>query len=445
MSLESSQATGTTVGAKLRAARLAKKYTQNQLAQPDFSVSYISAIERGQIQPSLRALTILAHRLDLTSTDLLPPAGQSMLETVVIGTTTEESELLLLEAQIALHQDKPEQAIELLRAQLSQKHEAQMDCTIRYLLGRAYLEAGYLQESEQLLAEAARRARETTHPLYACILSLQNVIYTATYNTEQAAQLQQTCLAFLKHQQTSTENVFFLAQLSNSLGQHYTQPGHFAQALKMFQQALDTLARQSTIQQRLALLWNLTCFYKEHEAYQMAALYSYKWLEAASQNQFANLRSEIQHTLGHVLLKSNANDAYPYLLSAYQEARQQQNALSQASAAVHLASWSLTHDELDSADSSVSEARALAEPFGETRIAADALLLQAEIAYIRQEYTSGDACFESGLEMLEHLREEEELADHLARYARQLEERGLIHKAIIYWKRAYENHQQNWQ
>lgn len=47
---------GQSVGAKLRAARQAKRYTQSKLAWPDFSVSYISAIERGQIHPSLRAL-----------------------------------------------------------------------------------------------------------------------------------------------------------------------------------------------------------------------------------------------------------------------------------------------------------------------------------------------------------------------------------------------------
>ena len=47
---QSSNKLGQSVGAKIRAMRQAKKYTQSQLALPDFSVSYISAIERGQIQ-----------------------------------------------------------------------------------------------------------------------------------------------------------------------------------------------------------------------------------------------------------------------------------------------------------------------------------------------------------------------------------------------------------
>src|SRR5258708_31201890 len=108
---------GKSVGAKLRAARKAKKYTQGQLAAPDCSVSYVSAIERGQIQPSLRALEILAQRLDLSTTDLLPTraalAGATMFENgVAVG--SEEWELQLLEAQVAIYQRKPGRAIEIL-------------------------------------------------------------------------------------------------------------------------------------------------------------------------------------------------------------------------------------------------------------------------------------------------------------------------------------------
>src|SRR5438045_9776600 len=68
---------GQSVGARIRAARQAKKYTQSQLALPEFSVSYISAIERGQIHPSLRALEILAQRLGLPSSELMPSHSQN--------------------------------------------------------------------------------------------------------------------------------------------------------------------------------------------------------------------------------------------------------------------------------------------------------------------------------------------------------------------------------
>src|SRR5947208_4858869 len=110
---------GQSVGAKLRAARQAKRYTQSKLAWPDFSVSYISAIERGQIHPSLRALEILARRLDLSSRDFLPENGQSLSDragTTGIHSNNEEESiaLTLLEVPIYILQGVPVQALELL-------------------------------------------------------------------------------------------------------------------------------------------------------------------------------------------------------------------------------------------------------------------------------------------------------------------------------------------
>ena len=106
---------GQSVGAKIRAARQAKKYTQSQLAVPDFSVSYISAIERGQIHPSLRALEILARRLGLSSTELLSADVRSEnSSSVPISAPANEEvaiELALLEAQIAILQGAALEAI----------------------------------------------------------------------------------------------------------------------------------------------------------------------------------------------------------------------------------------------------------------------------------------------------------------------------------------------
>src|SRR5438874_5219659 len=102
------QRIGQTVGAKLRAARLARNYTQSQLAQPDFSVSYISAIERGQIHPSLRALEIFAQRLGISSTDLLSKqtgqALQGFSEKDAANENKQDTELQLLEAQLLILQ-----------------------------------------------------------------------------------------------------------------------------------------------------------------------------------------------------------------------------------------------------------------------------------------------------------------------------------------------------
>ena len=435
---------GKGVGARLRAARLEKKYTQNQLAQPDFSVSYISAIERGQIQPSLRALEILARRLELRSTDLLPPPGQLPDDISPASGQTmpdEERELLFLEAQIAIHQGKSEQAIEILQALPAHRGERRWRRTLCYVLGWACLESGRLQESEQWLVEAARDA---TDPLYPLVLSLQNAVYIAMHNTEQAAQLRHTSLAFLEQPPASAPNIFFRARLYASLGQYYSHLGELEQAREMCTQALAILDSQHAPRAQLSTCWQLLCAYRERGEHQLATLYSQRWLLLELQTRLPTLRSEIQHALGHVLLKTNPNEAYTFFLNTFQEAAQRGDALSQASANVHLARWLLARCEFTEAEQHAREAQRLADPFGETLIAADAQFLLGKLAYRRQDYASGDRAFEASFALLEHLEEAEELAEHLAHYAGLLEDRGLVERSLLYWKRAFAYRQKRW-
>lgn len=441
-----SQQSGQTVGARMRAARLAKKYTQQQLAHPDFSVSYISAIERNQIQPSLRALEILAQRLELSATDLLPPRGPLIGEKMVEESKIVEGmerDLLLLEAQIAIRQGQPEQAIEMLRKLLPRKTEPRPESAVYYILGWAYLESGRLQESEQSLAEAARQAREAPDPFYPCILSLQCTVYTAMRNAEQAAQLRHNSLSLLARQEASTGNSFFLARLYASLGQHYNHLGQFDQAQQMLRQALALLQARTSCQQLEEGYLQLMQSYKEQAAYPLASLYGYKCLLANFRARFAGARTDTQYALERSLLKSSPEEAYAYLLAALEKAGARHDSLAQASANVHLAAWFIAHADFSKAEAYAQAAREQAAPYGETLIQADALLLAGDLAYRRQDYAACDRDFELGLAMLEHLGQEEDLVEHLAHYARLLEERNLVHEALRYWKRAYESRQRS--
>src|SRR5436309_3980751 len=70
------ESTLTRLGPRLRAARQARHLSQAQLAEPEYTNSYVSAVERGRARPSLRALELLAGRLALpVSALLLPPAA----------------------------------------------------------------------------------------------------------------------------------------------------------------------------------------------------------------------------------------------------------------------------------------------------------------------------------------------------------------------------------
>src|SRR5437016_6997887 len=73
------------VGSNIRAVRSKLALTQAQLASPEFSISYISAIERGKIRPSLKALSILARRLDVPLTFLLEGSPSGAAEARSVG------------------------------------------------------------------------------------------------------------------------------------------------------------------------------------------------------------------------------------------------------------------------------------------------------------------------------------------------------------------------
>lgn len=65
----------TGLGARLREARDRAALSQTAVGAPHYTRAYVSAIELGKIQPSLRALAHLAARLGVGTEELLRPSS----------------------------------------------------------------------------------------------------------------------------------------------------------------------------------------------------------------------------------------------------------------------------------------------------------------------------------------------------------------------------------
>src|SRR5437016_11244775 len=108
------------VGTNIREVRTKLGLTQAQLAAPEFSISYISAIERGKIRPSLKALSILAKRLDVPLTFLLEGSPAGAAEARAVGYSPADSgpdqriDVDLLQANVLVFQNQCDQASEVL-------------------------------------------------------------------------------------------------------------------------------------------------------------------------------------------------------------------------------------------------------------------------------------------------------------------------------------------
>src|SRR5207249_8775245 len=79
-----SPAAGETIGERLKRLRLERGYSQRELAAPGVSYAYISRIEAGTRQPSVKALRRLAVKLNISADYLergsdLDPEGEREL------------------------------------------------------------------------------------------------------------------------------------------------------------------------------------------------------------------------------------------------------------------------------------------------------------------------------------------------------------------------------
>src|SRR3989442_9916949 len=253
------QQIGQSVGAKLRAARLAKKYTQGQLARPDFSVSYISAIERGQIHPSLREVEIFALRLGISATNLLAmqaaqdAKGVSALDATI--RSEEEIELQFLEAQILIRQGAAQQAIIQLRNLTSSTLTPLQEIRLRYLLGWSYFSLALLEEGESVLAGALKLSKNSGEYLSLQILNLLGKIYSSMHNYAQGLEYHQLCLHRLEEEQ-QPQDAFFRAQVYTNMGLDYIYLDKFDEAIRMFQHALSITRELATTDRLNAMYWN---------------------------------------------------------------------------------------------------------------------------------------------------------------------------------------------
>ena len=427
---------GLSVGAKIRAARIARRYTQSQLAKPDFSVSYISAIERGQIRPSLRALEILAHRLGLTTTQLLPDHSNNgdSPSSFPPNRDRDELDLVLLEGQIALLQGNAQQTIARLQRLPPKSLKPEQQLRQRLLLGWAYLQMEQMPKAEQQLLDVEKQAKETKHTvisLYALHLLAQ--VYTAVHNHEQALQTYERCLSEMAH--VLPHDPFLQAQVYNQLGQEYLHLDQPTMSIEMFQRAI-TITEELTDITRLQTVYLDICHhYAQAQEYLLATVYAYKCLHLQQQNILPFKRG-IYHYLGHAIMKQNQEEARSYLEQLLQEESIVQDTLTRASLTARIGEWYLLNKQLEQAEEYAQNAHELVALTDDSMIAVEALLLMGRIAYARLQYERGDTHFVAGLDMLERLIHPNEFTEQCVLYAQLLEERGMYREALAYYRRA---------
>src|SRR5215813_13094341 len=141
------------VGENIREVRAKLGMTQAQLAASEFSISYISAIERGKIRPSLKALSILARRLDVPMTFLVEGSPAGAAEARAVGYSPADSgpdqrvEVELVQANVLIHQHAFKEAEQLLAPIQPERITTDQAYRLFLLHGQIHLGVNEFQEA----------------------------------------------------------------------------------------------------------------------------------------------------------------------------------------------------------------------------------------------------------------------------------------------------------
>jgi tetratricopeptide (TPR) repeat protein len=239
---------GETIGQRLRRLRLERGLAQRELAGPGVSYAYISRLEAGQRQPSVKAIRTLARKLGVSA---------QYLETGSSTTSEEDRELRLLDAELRLRLgERVAEAEDVLRGLLVEASDAgdhEVAARVEVGLGFAAARAGRHEEAVELLerAVASDVISPTSQPdVYVTL----GTAYLSLDRPEQAAELYARCLDELAQEASDDDNarVRFGTHLSYAL----SNLGRFREARGVLNDVTSGGRRPGDPYGRIRLYWS---------------------------------------------------------------------------------------------------------------------------------------------------------------------------------------------
>jgi tetratricopeptide (TPR) repeat protein len=439
------------IGQRIRRARLERNLTQGELARGIFSVSYISAVERGQIRPSLVALEQLAVRLQVHVAELLSTEHDAEIDAALAvgegwALTTDqargEAASRLREAQSFMRLGRAELAIPILREVIDQNP------TPRDLaLAHSYLAAISIAQERpeaarlELLEVLSLAERSGDRDL----LERSRFELGQVYN-----RLSQPLLALECHracydacQRGIVRDLSFKLDVLNALGEEYLALDASSEAIQALEEAA-TLSNKVSRREGLGSVFSaLADAYLERGDAARAkrnALHSIQsYEEVGARRQGARM-----HTwLGRAYLESNQlDDAEAHLDMARATAQKLDDSHGLAEAARSLSALHLRRKEYDAAEAHALEALAAGED--DPRLRAEALLALGEVQQSRGKRRDAEKLIRDALESLEGAEPARNLAPAFAHAAALYEERDDTVRALQCMKRAWQSARRRW-
>ncbi len=434
------------VGTNIREVRTKLGMTQAQLAAPEFSISYISAIERGKIRPSLKALSILARRLDVPLTFLLEGSPAGAAEARAVGYSPADSgpdqriDVDLLQANVLVQQGSHALADQLLEPIQPERITIDQVYRLYLLRGQVHLSASEFQEAVVDLRQAVSQGEALNDSEY--IERARNLLgraYYMLYNYTLAVENHQRCNVAIESGQI-TDPVFSLDVFSN-LANDYFRLGDLERAITFYHRALETLDSMNRDSKSFAQKYmDISQHYKSVGKLTMAREYAMQSLAVYEMRDEQRLVGMTHLRLGKALERQSDLDGAE---SEYRQAiaieRDLNDEVSASICHTSLAELLLKREQTVEAEQEAQEALKFAQSSGDAQTQGQALIALAQIRHKAEDFAAADRYFTQALELLDASNSHELAASAYFRFANMLEERGEVQRSLTAIKKAYEH------
>lgn len=244
------------LGGRLKAARLERKLTQDELARDTFSKSYVSAVELGKIHPSIKALRVLARRLQL-------PASY-FLETLEPDIETQQAQLALARARLLVTmsgRNQEPQALEILSKLDFERLNEYEAAEATFLEGRALVALERTDEGLLKLQQAQVQWEELENFTWVeRVRNLIGEIYHKQHKFSMAQEHHKLCLEAIQKGIIRDPNLKL--SIYANLARGYTAFDMHDAARNLFEDANATAQSAATPETLVNTLWEIANTYE---------------------------------------------------------------------------------------------------------------------------------------------------------------------------------------
>jgi tetratricopeptide (TPR) repeat protein len=432
------------VGSNIRAVRTTLSLTQAKLAAPEFSISYISAIERGKIRPSLKALSILAKRLDVPLAFLVEGSPGGAVEARTVGYSLADSgpnqrtDVDLLQALVLLQQHAYAQASELLAPMKSDCLTTDQAYQLFLLRGQVHLGLSEYQEAVvDLRAAVSQSERMGDVDSAERARNLLGTAYFSLSNYTLAVENHRRCANAVESHQIN-DPVFALEVYSNVASDFFKQ-GDLERAVPSYQKAIATLDGMKRDSKSCAEKYmEIGQQSKNAGKTPIAHEYLMRSLALYAMRDEQRTVGLTHQRLGKALEKQNDLDGAE---REYRQAITIEEELEDDAAAslchTSLAELLVKRGNMAAAEQEAQIALASAQRSGDAQTQGQALLALAQLRHNANDYAGADELFSQALDLLEEANTHELAGVAYSRYANLLEQRGEAQRSLTAFKKAY--------